>query len=675
VFSSEGQKLAGILSVDDPNLHKRRTRRVVQAVPLTVAGVDALGQPFRERTSTLSISCHGCKYQSKHYVPKGNALTLEIPRAGENEPPRVVQGKVAWVMRPKSARELFQIGVQLLLPGNVWGIAFPPADWFPYPEESSNDIPGYNAPAPAASGLASAPGPVAVEQGSAAPVVENVPGQQMAMAREMAKLMAEAKQSLQRAMDKGARAAVSDEIRAAREQLQAQMREAIEKAVQESVARVAEQAIQQGVQEAMERVEKQAAAHQADARPEPGDAPGLTQAQENLMALLSSRYAELEERTEHLVTERAQRLEPALDAAAKKCLDRFAVELEQEVTPQLARAKELAAGLTAAQKESEQILASLRGRLDEAADQALKESLERLHEQTRKIPAEVEKAYKSTLAKMEEELEARSTEVTHNTSESLYKTSDWYQKKAQTNMQAALEKSLEQAAESLRDQAAEISRLAVSELEHYSRSYVEHTRGMLEETTREGSATAQQEIRQAAETAAAAFGDDLHRVARSTLDQFESSSRKAIEQAHTELGTLRDKVLAEMQKRLDERAAQGVTRASETLQGQINLLVEKWRAQYEEHQREWLARLERLTNESLDEYRGRLENVSNPWLVASAATLTKHSEAVLQALGKAAEAHLRETCAEVFAGVGETLRQRLLGLSSGLGPVNPPSEK
>jgi hypothetical protein len=204
---------------------------------------------------------------------------------------------------------------------------------------------------------------------------------------------------------------------------------------------------------------------------------------------------------------------------------------------------------------------------------------------------------------------------------------------------------------------------------------VEHTRGMLEETTREGSAMAQQEIRQAAETAAATFSDDLHRVARSTLEEFEGSSRKAIEQAHTELGALRDQVLAEMQKRLDERVAQGVTRAGDTLQGQINLLAEKWRAQYEEHQRDWLARLERLTNESLEEYRGRLENVSNPWLVASAATLTKHSEAVLQALGKTAEARLRETCAEVFAGVGETLRQRLLGLSSGLGSVNPPSDK
>jgi len=51
-------------------LRKRRSTRIVQAVPLSVAGVDALGRPFNERTSTLIINCHGCRYQSKHYVLK-----------------------------------------------------------------------------------------------------------------------------------------------------------------------------------------------------------------------------------------------------------------------------------------------------------------------------------------------------------------------------------------------------------------------------------------------------------------------------------------------------------------------------------------------------------------------------------------------------------------------------
>ena len=44
-------------------LRKRRSTRIVQAVPLQVTGVDALGRPFAERTSTLIINCHGCRYQ------------------------------------------------------------------------------------------------------------------------------------------------------------------------------------------------------------------------------------------------------------------------------------------------------------------------------------------------------------------------------------------------------------------------------------------------------------------------------------------------------------------------------------------------------------------------------------------------------------------------------------
>ena len=49
-------------------LRKRRSTRIVQAVPLQVTGVDALGRPFVERTASLILNCHGCRYQSKHYV-------------------------------------------------------------------------------------------------------------------------------------------------------------------------------------------------------------------------------------------------------------------------------------------------------------------------------------------------------------------------------------------------------------------------------------------------------------------------------------------------------------------------------------------------------------------------------------------------------------------------------
>ena len=97
----------------DPGTQKRRSTRIVQAVPITVTGTDALGQPFKERTTTVMVNCHGCKYQSKHYVPKNSMVTLEVPRpeAGQK---RTTQGRVVWVQRPRTVRELFQIGLEFI---------------------------------------------------------------------------------------------------------------------------------------------------------------------------------------------------------------------------------------------------------------------------------------------------------------------------------------------------------------------------------------------------------------------------------------------------------------------------------------------------------------------------------------------------------------------------------
>src|SRR6266436_2731740 len=110
-------------------LRKRRSSRIVQAVPLLVKGVDALGRPVVERTSSLIINCHGCRYQSKHYVLKNMWVTLEIPHPETGQPPRQVRGRVAWIQRPRTVRQLFQVALELEHPGNVWAIGFPPEDW------------------------------------------------------------------------------------------------------------------------------------------------------------------------------------------------------------------------------------------------------------------------------------------------------------------------------------------------------------------------------------------------------------------------------------------------------------------------------------------------------------------------------------------------------------------
>jgi hypothetical protein len=103
---------------------RRRSERLFEALPLIVRGTDLLGQPFEERTSTLSFNLHGCQYTSKHHLPRNSWVTLELPDAHSN-----IRARVAWVQRPHSIREFFQVAVELERPTNVWKQAPLPENW------------------------------------------------------------------------------------------------------------------------------------------------------------------------------------------------------------------------------------------------------------------------------------------------------------------------------------------------------------------------------------------------------------------------------------------------------------------------------------------------------------------------------------------------------------------
>src|SRR5258708_32493874 len=107
-----GDAVSGVASAT-AELRKRRSTRIVQAVPLAVTGVDALGRPFSERTSTLIINCPGCRSQSKHYVLKTMWVSLAVPHPESGQPPPSVRGRVAWIQRPRTPRQLSQAPLAL----------------------------------------------------------------------------------------------------------------------------------------------------------------------------------------------------------------------------------------------------------------------------------------------------------------------------------------------------------------------------------------------------------------------------------------------------------------------------------------------------------------------------------------------------------------------------------
>jgi hypothetical protein len=899
--------VADPLLSDDASTQKRRSTRIVQAVPIIVTGVDALGQPFKERTTTVMINCHGCKYQSKHYVPKNSTISLDIPRPEPGQPPRNAQGRVVWVQRPRTVRELFQIGLEFDVAGNIWGIAFPPEDWFPYPDEAeaaevSQEEPKIQAETPAAqppvpapraeiSAASPRPTPSAPEHRAEVPAtppeakLHVVPAPsseaQSAVASHMAQMVANAKDNIEKSVRKTAHSAINEEMTIVRQQLDAQLHEAVEHAIKVSMDRVSETAVKRVVQQAAERTSalvdqarkaselsaetldakirqavQQAVTHAAEQASQQAaqqaaalnlkqtveaavervisergaNSPSLqilsspeaaqqhldqwkknledtaqnvrqqtteqlqadsaaagqrwketfesavssaseklgqkldeatqsaaakaeqvisdrtaglqksideaiasaqakirslgadleeerarteavksqlqeaaesavTQTRQKLDETLASQQQEIARRADQAVAERAQQIEPLLRDSAQGMMAEFSAELDRTLLAKRGEAQQAAAELTAAQENAEKLQSALRTQLKQAGEeaaqvqnamreqgervaeqtaqiqstvrekirevsqQAMQESVARVRQEAEKYPAEIEQASRGLVAKFEEELEQKSTEAQHATYEALLKASDWYQKKAHTTMQSSLEKSVEQSTTELRHRAAEVSSLVASELDHYGRTYVDHSRAQIEEAAKEVSDREQAKLSEKVEMAGASFTDRIQRVTAESLKKFEEASRQALEKARSDIEFNREGSLAQFQKSLDDMMVRGVEQAQTYLQSQLVPLLEEWETRRQEQQATWMSHIEKSSNESIEQFKSRLENASNSWLLASAATLGQHSQAVLDTLAKSAEKRIRETCADVLAGMGDTIKDRLMGIS------------
>ncbi len=1060
---------------NDPVPQKRRSTRIVQAVPLTVSGTDALGQPFKERTTTVMVNCHGCKYQSKHYVPKNSIVNLDIPRPEPGSAPRHIQGRVVWVQRPRTVRELFQIGLEFESAANVWGIAFPPEDWCEAPSDASGTvaalakpsgetapvrstlpaplknaesllqefkitpaaptaghptaappppaapiavtpaaqkpaapgapaapsiptftIPPASAPPPAArvsappaqpfAPVVSAPAPPSAKVPAAPPADSKIhvvpppapaaPDQQAVLARQMARMVTEAKENLDKTLRHDAALAVSEKMSAARQQLDAQLHEAVEKAIQESMARVSEtalntvvkqaadrtasiveearkatdasasqlddkvrRAVAEAVTQATDQAAKQAAQQTAEqlaatslkqsvdeaveralrerqantpsleilASPEAAqqhlndwkknleetaqgvrtrtiaeaesDAAAararwdaefanalagasqkiaekageiseaavqkaerdvaeraqtlrasldeaiasaaarietvgsglqqerqraeeakqqlheatqsaLAKTQQQLDEYLASQYQEISIRAEQVIAERAKQIEPAIEATARQVMDRAAGELAEKLSPQIQEAQRSVADLAAARQQAEEThthiknhlqyandhasqlkdiiaaqvqtaadqVASLKdtvgGHVQSAANQvaqlkstadshvqaaadqvaqlqstvgvhiqgaageiaelrsaaveqirqskeevallqteireqiqqatdradriqdtireqaqiasqeAIQASLAQVREEAAKLPAEFEQNLRQVTSKVEEDLLQRSSEIQHQNYEAMMKSAEWYQKKAHSTMQTSLEKAVEQSTTALRDRAAEVSSLLASELDHYRRTYLEHSTAQIEDAAKEVIGRERDKMSETAQMVTAGFSDQVYRVTSDSLTRFEQTSRAALEKSRSDMEFNREASLVEFQKSLDEKMTEGVDQARQFLQSHLVPMMEQWDAKREIEKKQWMEQLKKSTDESIESYKARLENTSNSWLLASATTLGQHSQSVLDTIAKAAEKRIRDTCAEVLGGMGDTLKSRLLGLSA-----------
>ncbi len=444
-------------------------------------------------------------------------------------------------------------------------------------------------------------------------------------------------------------------------------------AVRESLEAQAKQ-LEATLAQANESSEKLA---QFAARIEAEQQQALTGFRSQLDDVQSLHRNELHRRSESLFEEINARIRATFEETNGQTISRLREQIESLVTPHITKAEEAVHRLAGGRSLLDAAMTLQQDRIRASADEAFADSLARFRENLGGVEQLLHESGQTITERNLADLEAKTSDLKHHAVEEMFKSAEWYEKKTQTQLQHLTEKMTEQATAQLREKAGEVSSLFASELNHSSQSFVGHTQTQLEEVVRDSFERARLLYAEAAETTSAAFTDEIQRTARQELDGFGEELQKSASETRAQMDAARaelaQKVTAEQEDFLRRFQAgmsgaveAGVAEAQQKVQAGFGPLLDSWKAITDAHQTEMRGAYSQMSDQATEHYRGRLENVSNSWMVATVTTLDHQSREVIAKIASSAEDRLRETCAQVFAGIGDTLRERLQQIATSL---------
>ena len=393
--------------------------------------------------------------------------------------------------------------------------------------------------------------------------------------------------------------------------------------------------------------------------------------QRRAATVLEAQSRELARRAEGVLATWTEKLRPSLEAAGQQAVARLVPQIDRELAERLKPASQAYARLERGVASMDEALRHYQGVIATTSDQSVESTRGRLQETIDRMSREIEEAGRASSAKWLAEIDAKATETTHSTFESLFKTADWYEKKVQMQMQTATEKGIEQASAGLREKAGEISRLFASELDHYSRSYVEHAHSLIEETAREIFERAREQtselaaeslvsFAQQAEVQAKATLADLHTQAGVALGQIDAQASAQLAQARTDIIKEGSSLSAEFREALSSDRKDALAAARRDLALLTASSVAELRNEGRAQQAHLAHGLAAAGDQAINEYRKRLEAASNSWLLTTVTRLDQQSQQLIQSIAENAQVRLREACAHVFAEAGDNLRRRMI---------------
>jgi hypothetical protein len=405
--------------------------------------------------------------------------------------------------------------------------------------------------------------------------------------------------------------------------------------------------------------------------------------QSQLDEVLGPLGEQTQRRSEAILEEINARIRATFEDASRQAITQFNRQIEELVQPHVTRAEEAVHRLAGGRSLLDAALSLQQDRIRNSADEAFAESLSRFRENLGGVEQILQESAREITYRNLTDLEGKTGDIKHEVVEELLKTAEWYEKKAQTQIQNLTEKTIEHAGNQLRDKAGEISSVFTSELDSSSRNFVGHTRTQMEEVVRDAFERARALFAEAADTTAAAFTDEVQRSGRQELQGFNNElqqstdgARLQMDSAHMDLvqktSTEQEAFLRRFQSSMGGALEAGVAQAQKKVSEGFGPLLESWKSKTVAHQQEMQDIYGQMGEQAAEHYKHRLENVSNQWMLASVASLDHQSREMISGIAASAEEKLREACAGVFAGIGESLRERLKEMARSF---TPPAEQ
>jgi uncharacterized protein YoxC len=412
---------------------------------LAVQGVDALRAPYREEVTTGALSCHGCNYQTKREVHPGDIVFLNAGDGPKGASEFTNRARVKSIQKLDNHKaQTYNVGVELEIAGNIWGIPSPPDDWFAKQSVKAIDSATHGRELRVIARTEPQRVPVRIEGNS--PVTPLKKSEAAAAPPPwFSDLMAGLSNQIRVTVTQiaavtlaGEKDRLLDEFRV---QLQNEAAGTIEHMIATSKDEVAQRALKvlnEGAEAALRTShESLVGAIERD----------IEDANQRMTTLGDG----LSQRINSMVTGTVEQLQLTLEATRTEAAERFVVRLREKVAPVLEEAKSNLQELVVSQS-------------------VFKEESQAIY---RRVTNQLESDANARLQTTHEELETNSASIVNECNEKLRELSQTFAKIAQDSARTMLASATDDAKKKVEDRASEISAYFTGQLEGHIRNYLE----------------------------------------------------------------------------------------------------------------------------------------------------------------------------------------------------------